>query len=478
MYKSYELIIGLEIHAELATASKIFCACPTSFGGKPNAHCCPTCMGFPGTMPVLNRKALHLAIKAGLVAGCDISPVVRFDRKHYSYPDLPKAYQITQYENPLCTSGELRIPTEAGEKSIRINRIHLEEDAGKLLHRGEKGTLIDHNRCGIPLIEVVTEPDIRSADEAVTFLKTLRTLLLYAGVSDCKMQEGSLRCDVNLSVRKMGETTLGVRTEMKNLNSFTNIHKAIMAEYRRQVDALEQGTPIRRETRRFDPTTGQTVLLRVKESERDYRFLSEPDLPPFCLTAELVDALGRELPMLPLERMERYQRELGLSEYDSRLLTASPVLAEYFETCAVHTTYYKQLANLFLGELLRLLPADIAREHLKAEPSHLGAVASLLGEGKVNSTTAKKLLLAAWQEQTDPMELMQRENLSRIDDRETLVATVEAVLQENPSMVRSYLGGKQTALKALMGACMAATKGKADPVLLRELLLEHLGEPV
>ena len=474
MYKGYELTIGLEIHAELATASKIFCSCSTAFGSKPNTHCCPVCMGFPGTMPVLNKKALRLAVKAGLVTDCRISPVVKFDRKHYSYPDLPKAYQITQYDTPLCMGGTVSIPTEEGAKSIRITRIHMEEDAGKLLHRGEKGTLIDHNRCGIPLIEVVTEPDIRSADEAVAFLKTLRTLLLYAGVSDCKMQEGSLRCDVNLSVRKAGESSLGIRTEMKNLNSFTNIHKAIRAEYHRQVDELESGRPIRRETRRFDPSTGQTTLLRIKEKESDYRFLSEPDLPPFLLSADLVESLRGEIPPLPPQRMERYRENFGLSEYDSRLLTASPALASYFESCASHTAHPKHLANLFTGELFRLLPADITAEDLSAAPAHLGYVATLLGEGKVNSTTAKKLLLAVWQEQADPMELMQKENLSRIDDISALTAVVEAVLRENPSMVSSYLGGKQTALKALMGACMAATKGKADPVTLQKLLLQRL----
>ena len=474
MYKDYELIIGLEIHAELATKSKIFCSCSTAFGAKPNTHCCPICMGFPGTMPVLNRKALHLAIKAGLVTGCAISPTVSFDRKHYSYPDLPKAYQITQYENPLCTHGALDIPAECGEKTIRINRIHMEEDAGKLLHRGEKGTLVDHNRCGIPLIEVVTEPDIRSADEAVAFLKTLRTLLLYAGVSDCKMQEGSLRCDVNLSVRKMGETALGVRTEMKNLNSFTNVHKAIRAEYRRQVDELEAGRPICRETRRFDPSTGHTTLLRTKEKESDYRFLFEPDLPPFLLSADLVETLRKELPVLPAQRTKTYETLYGLSRYDSELLTASPALASYFEACVSHTAYPKHLANLFTGELFRLLPADVTAADLTAIPAHLGYVATLLGEGKVNSTTAKRLLLAVWLEHADPAELMQKENLTRIDDRDALVAVVEAVLGENPDMVTSYLGGKQTAAKALMGACMAATKGKADPVILRRLLTESL----
>jgi aspartyl-tRNA(Asn)/glutamyl-tRNA(Gln) amidotransferase subunit B len=290
------------------------------------------------------------------------------------------------------------------------------------------------------------------------------------------MQEGSLRCDVNLSVRKKGETTLGVRTEMKNLNSFTNIHKAIRAEYRRQVDELESGRPIRRETRRFDPSTGQTTLLRTKEKESDYRFLSEPDLPPFRLPADLVESLRKDLPVLPAQRIETYETSYGLSRYDSELLTASPALAAYFESCASHTVYPKQLANLFIGELFRLLPADITVADLIAIPAHLGYVATLLGEGKVNSTTAKKLLLAVWQDHADPMELMQKENLSRIDDASALTAVVEAVLRKNPSMVGSYLGGKQTALKALMGACMAATKGKADPVLLRRLLTESLSK--
>ncbi len=476
MYKGYELIIGLEIHAELATASKIFCACPTTFGGKPNTKCCPICMGFPGTMPVLNRKVLQLAIKAGLATGCRISSLVKFDRKHYSYPDLPKGYQITQYDTPLCINGVVAIPTETGEKPIRITRIHMEEDAGKLLHRGDKGTLIDHNRCGVPLIEVVTEPDIRSADEAVTFLKTLRTLLLYAGVSDCKMQEGSLRCDVNLSVRKVGETVLGVRTEMKNLNSFTNIHKAIQAEYHRQVDLLENHSAVRRETRRFDPGTGQTTLLRVKESESDYRFLAEPDLPPFALPSAWVESLRDEIPRLPLQRIQQYQAVYGLSEYDSRLLTASPAVADYFEACIKHTSYPKHLANLFIGELFRLLPADVVADHLTAEPSMIAAVATLLGEKKVNSTTSKRLLLAVWQEGANPYALVQKENLARIDDPTALSTVIESVLQANSDMVESYLRGKQNAAKALMGACMALTKGKADPVLLQMLLTKRLTE--
>lgn len=467
MHNLYEAVIGLEVHAELATCSKIFCSCPTTFGAAPNTACCPNCMGFPGTLPVLNRNALKLGIKAGLATGCQISREVRFHRKHYIYPDLPKAYQITQYDTPLCTGGSLPISVSSGERTVGITRIHLEEDAGKLLHTKE-GTLVDHNRCGIPLIEVVTEPELHSSEEAVAFLKTLRGRLLFAGVSDCKMEEGSLRCDVNLSIRKKGDTTLGVRTEMKNLNSFSAVKRAIDAEFLRQVQILENGEEIFRETRRLDETTGETVLLRRKETASDYRFLPEPDLPPFRLEEELIASLADTLPEMPEVKKQRFQSLYGVSDEECDLLLSEPFLAELFERSASQTLYPKLLVNLLLGDLLTKLCGA------SADPSALASVATLWGEGKVNSTAAKRLAMLVAEGETDPLSAMERLDLSQNSDPEVIRGWIESVLEQDPSFLTSYRKGKTNVVKAISGAVMAASRGKANPVLLAKLLAERL----
>lgn len=467
MHNLYEAVIGLEVHAELATRSKIFCSCPTTFGAAPNTACCPNCMGFPGTLPVLNRNALKLGIKAGLATGCQISREVRFHRKHYIYPDLPKAYQITQYDTPLCTGGSLPISVSSGERTVGITRIHLEEDAGKLLHTKE-GTLVDHNRCGIPLIEVVTEPELHSSEEAVAFLKTLRGRLLFAGVSDCKMEEGSLRCDVNLSIRKKGDTTLGVRTEMKNLNSFSAVKRAIDAEFLRQVQILENGEEIFRETRRWDETTGETVLLRRKETASDYRFLPEPDLPPFRLEEELIAFLADTLPEMPEVKKQRFQSLYGVSDEECDLLLSEPFLAELFERSASQTLYPKLLVNLLLGDLLTKLCGA------SADPSALASVATLWGEGKVNSTAAKRLAMLVAEGETDPLSAMERLDLSQNSDPEAIRGWIESVLEQDPSFLVSYRKGKTNVVKAISGAVMAASRGKANPVLLAKLLSERL----
>lgn len=474
MLEHYEAVIGLEVHAELATRSKIFCACPTSFGASPNTFCCPICMGFPGTLPVLNRAALLLGVKAGLVTGCEISREVRFHRKHYTYPDLPKSYQITQYDCPLCTGGSLTFSLPTGERTVEITRIHLEEDAGKLLHTKEHGTLVDHNRCGIPLIEVVTQPTIHSSEEAVSFLKALRLRLIYAGVSDCKMQEGSLRCDVNLSVRKKGETSLGVRTEMKNLGSFSAVAKAIDSEFRRQVQVLENGGEIYRETRRVDETTGESFLLRRKETEADYRFLPEPDLPPFVLEEEWLSSVAEELPELPESRGERYQKQYGLSEEDARLLTASPALSDFFQACAEETPYVKLLAGLLLGEISRRLPADPSAKDFPKASAPFSKTVTLWGEGKLNSTAAKKIALLVWQGEQDPVAVMERLNLGQISDPTVIRSWILSVLEEDPSFLDSYRNGKTNVVKAIAGAVMARSQGKADPVWVNRLLAEVL----
>lgn len=467
MHNLYEAVIGLEVHAELATRSKIFCSCPTTFGAAPNTACCPNCMGFPGTLPVLNRNALKLGIKAGLATGCQISREVRFHRKHYTYPDLPKAYQITQYDTPLCTGGSLPISVSSGERTVGITRIHLEEDAGKLLHTKE-GTLVDHNRCGIPLIEVVTEPELHSSEEAVAFLKTLRGRLLFAGVSDCKMEEGSLRCDVNLSIRKKGDTALGVRTEMKNLNSFSAVKRAIDAEFLRQVQILENGEEIFRETRRLDETTGETVLLRRKETASDYRFLPEPDLPPFRLEEELIASLADTLPEMPEVKKQRFQSLYGVSDEECDLLLSEPFLAELFERSASQTLYPKLLVNLLLGDLLTKLCGA------SADPSALASVATLWGEGKVNSTAAKRLAMLVAEGETDPLSAMERLDLSQNSDPEAIRGWIESVLEQDPSFLASYRKGKTNVVKAISGAVMAASRGKANPVLLAKLLAERL----
>ena len=467
MHNLYEAVIGLEVHAELATRSKIFCSCPTTFGVAPNTACCPNCMGFPGTLPVLNRNALKLGIKAGLATGCQISREVRFHRKHYTYPDLPKAYQITQYDTPLCTGGSLPISVSSGERTVGITRIHLEEDAGKLLHTKE-GTLVDHNRCGIPLIEVVTEPELHSSEEAVAFLKTLRSRLLFAGVSDCKMEEGSLRCDVNLSIRKKGDTALGVRTEMKNLNSFSAVKRAIDAEFLRQVQILENGEDIFRETRRLDETTGETVLLRRKETASDYRFLPEPDLPPFRLEEELIASLADTLPEMPEAKKQRFQSLYGVSDEECDLLLSEPFLAELFERSASQTLYPKLLVNLLLGDLLTKLCGA------SADPSALASVATLWGEGKVNSTAAKRLAMLVAEGETDPLSAMERLDLSQNSDPEAIRGWIESVLEQDPSFLASYRKGKTNVVKAISGAVMAASRGKANPVLLARLLAERL----
>ena len=370
----YEMVIGLEVHCELKTATKIFCSCPTAFGAEPNTQCCPVCTGMPGALPVLNRQVVEYAVKAGLAANCRIAPHSRQDRKNYFYPDLPKAYQISQYDLPLCENGFLEIETETGSKRVGITRIHIEEDAGKLVHVEGQGTLVDCNRCGVPLIEIVSEPDLRSAEEVRAYLHKLRAVLLYTGVSDCRMNEGSMRCDVNLSVRRRGEETLGTRTEMKNLNSFQFITKAIEFEFARQVDAVEAGEAIVQETRRFDQASGRTLSMRRKEDANDYRYFPDPDLPPIAVSPEELGALRGEIPALPDERKRRYVERWGITPFAAELLTLRREAADYFEETAALTRYparggflrnsgvigVKQAGDLLLGPV----PAGLAARAL------------------------------------------------------------------------------------------------------------------
>ena len=467
----YEAVIGLEVHAELKTASKIFCACSTAFGAPPNTQCCPVCTGHPGTLPVLNRHAVELAVRAGLALECEISRLSRADRKHYFYPDLPKAYQITQNDRPLCKEGFLNIQTAEGERPIRITRIHLEEDAGKLIHQEDR-TLVDCNRCGIPLIEIVSAPEIRNGAEASAYLRALRSVLVACGVSDCKMQEGSMRCDVNISVRPVGTSELGVRTEIKNLNSFAFVEKAMSYESKRQIALLESGEQVCMETLRYDEHTGKTVPMRKKESSEDYRYLREPNLPMLCLSDTFIEGIQATLPELPDARADRMKNAYGLTAYDASVLTASVELADYFEQCAKNTDYPKLLANLVISELLRYCPSEPFSSSVS--PARMAVLAQMLGEGSINSAVAKKLLSRLTVEDFSPRDVAAKENLTQIADAEVLRPLILQVLEENANAVKDFLGGKNAALRSLQGKLMARTEGRAHPVVAEKLLTEEL----
>ena len=469
----YEAVIGLEVHAELRTATKIFCACPTDFGALPNTQCCPICMGMPGTMPTLNRRVVELAIRAGLALGCEISEVSRTDRKQYFYPDLPKAYQISQDAVPICKNGSLTVKVGQRERRIGITRIHIEEDAGKLIHDPEQGTLIDCNRCGVPLIEIVSEPDIRTPQEAAAYLQKLRAVIAYTGVSDCKMQEGSLRCDVNLSIRKKGQP-FGTRTEMKNLNSFQSISRAIEFEYARQVAALDAGEEIVQETRRFDQASGKTFSMRTKENADDYRYFPDPDLQPIVIDDALIDELRREIPRLPDERKSRYIRDFGLTAYDAELIVAQREVADWFEACVMSTVVPKIAANLTIAEVLTRLSPDEAV--IPITPVHFGRLCDLTAAGKLSSTGARKLLGFLWEHDDDPDAVAEREALWQLDDPVILRPIMEKVIEDNPRIVADYRAGKKKAVQSLIGQAMRATKGRGNPGVMQQLLTALLGE--
>ena len=468
----YELVVGLEVHAELATRTKIFCACPTTYGAPPNTQCCPVCLGYPGALPVLNAEVVHFAAKAGMALGCEIARFSKHDRKNYFYPDLPKAYQISQFDLPLCTGGQLTISTPSGEKNIGITRIHIEEDAGKLIHDA-RGTLLDMNRCGVPLIEIVSEPDIRTPQEADAYLRKLRTILRHTGVSDCRMQEGSLRCDVNLSVHKPG-MPFGTRTEMKNLNSFVSVVKAIEAEYARQVAAIRSGETIRQETRRFDQRTGETYPMRRKENAHDYRYFPEPDLAPITLTDGQLAAWQAELPVLPDARKADYIARYGLSAYAAEQLVAERSTAEYFEQAAKLTAAPRTLANLLITEVFRLLEGEDAS--VRIQPVHLARLADMADAGDINNNTAKAAIAEIWMTGETPDAYVDRNDLRQISDTASLMPLVRQAIAGNPKIVAQYYGGKETAKRAIMGAAMRLAGGKANPNVLMQLVDEALDE--
>lgn len=467
----FECVIGLEVHVELNTETKAFCSCKTDFGAAPNTQVCPICLGHPGALPSFNGKVLEKATAVGLALNCEISERSRFDRKNYFYPDLPKSYQITQFYRPLCRNGYLTVETEDGEKKIGITRIHIEEDAGKLSHEGEF-TEIDCNRCGVPLIEIVSEPDLRSADEVKAYLKKLRSVILFTGASDCRMNEGSMRCDVNLSVRRKGDTSLGQRTEIKNLNSFRNAQKAVEYEFSRQVKIIESGEKVSMETLRFDAHRGVTEPMRSKESALDYRYFPEPDLPEVCIPAEKIKEIGKSLPRLPDDRIKEYRDKYSVPAADGEILTETPEMAEYFESAASLTRYPKTAANLIITDI----PSLNEKEDIGISPAHLAALADLFGDGEINSATVKKLLRRMLENDLDPAETVDAEGLRQINDEEEIRKFACAAVLEMPRAAEDYRKGKKTASAAVIGRAMALGKGKPNPVKLREICISILEE--
>ncbi len=473
MMQDYEMVIGLEVHVELKTATKIFCGCSTRFGAPPNTQCCPVCTGMPGSLPVLNGQVVEYAVMAGLATGCTIATYSKQDRKNYFYPDLPKAYQISQYDLPLCSRGYLDIETEQGKKRIGITRIHIEEDAGKLIHVEGRGTLIDCNRCGVPLIEIVSEPDMRSAEEARAYLQKLRAIILYTGVSDCKMNEGSLRCDVNLSIRRKGSDALGTRTEMKNLNSFQSVVKAIEYEFARQVNVLDEGGEVIQETRRFDMNTGKTSSMRSKENADDYRYFPDPDLIPIVISPELLRELEDRIPVLPDQRKAQYQAQYGLSSLTAEQLVTRKDIADYFEAAAGGTQYPHLAANLVVGEVARLTPED---QPIPIAPEHLSVLADLLGQGKINGGTCKKVIGQLMKEDRDPVALIEAQGLQQISDEALLLPMAREVMAQNQKAVNDYRSGNTNAFHALVGQMMKRTQGKGNPQVIGQVLKALLEE--
>ena len=474
----YEIVVGLEVHAELNTQTKIYCSCKNSFGSEVNSNCCPVCTGMPGSLPVLNEKVVDYAIRMGHALGCKINNVCKQDRKNYFYPDLPKAYQISQYDVPLCEHGHLDIimDEEGNTKSIGVTRIHIEEDAGKLLHSDRfAGSLVDLNRCGVPLIEIVSEPDMRSADEVIAYLERLRLLVQYLGASDCKLQEGSMRADVNLSVREVGSETFGTRTEMKNLNSFKAIARAIDGERARQIELLEEGRKVIQETRRWDDNKEYSYAMRSKEDAKDYRYFPDPDLPPVCISDEWLESVRAALPELQPEKMARYQSEYGLSEYDSRILTESKKMADMFEKTTTLCQKPKKVANWLIGEASRLLKEKGQdAESLWFSPIHLAQLTDLVDAGTINNNTAKEVFTAIFEQDVDPSAYVDAHGLGMVNDDSALEQAVSDVLAANPKTVEEYKSGKTKVLGFLVGQVMKAMKGKANPGKVNEMMTEKL----
>lgn len=474
----WEIVMGLEVHTELSTKTKIFCNCSTQFGGEPNTHVCEICSGMPGTLPLLNKKVVEYAVRTGLATNCTITQYNKFDRKNYFYPDLPKAYQISQLYLPICRNGYIEVDTADGEKKkIRIHEIHMEEDAGKLIHdEWEDCTLVDYNRCGVPLLEIVSEPDFRSAEEVLQYLESLRAILQYIGASDCKMQEGSLRADINLSVRKKGEEKFGVRTEMKNMNSFKAIQRAIEYESQRQIELLEEGGVVTQETRRWDDNKGVSTAMRSKEDAQDYKYFPEPDLPPIEISDEYIENIKNNMPELPQEKKQRYMTELGLPEYDTNILTGSVYLVRLFERTVEVTGNPKDSANWIMGELMKLLnDSQTLPENMSFEFDSLGKIINLVNSGKINRGTGKKVLEKVFTDNVEPEKYIEENNLGAMTDTGAIKSVIEQVIAENEKSVNEYKGGKTQAFQYLIGQSMRALRGKAPAQEVQKILKELLG---
>lgn len=472
----YETVIGLEVHTELATKSKIFCSCTTEFGGEPNTHCCPICTGMPGVLPVLNKKVVEFGIAVGLATDCEITPYGKFDRKNYFYPDLPKAFQISQLYLPICRNGSVEIEGEGFHKNIRIHEIHMEEDAGKLIHDPIFDTThADYNRCGVPLLEIVSEPDFRSAEEVIAYLETLKAILQYLGVSDCKMQEGSLRADVNLSVRPEGQSTFGTRTEMKNINSFRAIARAIAAERKRQIELIEDGGRVIQETRRWDDAKGVSYAMRSKEDAQDYRYFPEPDLAPVVISDDWRETIRKSLPMLPKERKMNYMESYELSPYDAGIITGIKALADYFDEVNAIVKEPQEVSNWLLGDFMRLAKAGEGDSfEILLSAAKLADIILMVRDNVINRNTAKEVFAAVWNEDLDPKQYVEEHDLAMVGDGDLIKETVAKVLVANPKTVEEFKSGKEKVLGFLVGQCMKELKGKADPGTINQLLRDAL----
>ncbi|MCS7163689.1 MAG: Asp-tRNA(Asn)/Glu-tRNA(Gln) amidotransferase subunit GatB [Thermodesulfovibrio sp.] len=473
----YEAVIGLEVHAQLLTESKIFCSCSTQFGAEPNTQVCPICLGMPGVLPVLNKKAVEYTIKTGLAMNCRIATYSRFARKNYFYPDLPKGYQISQYELPLCEDGYLEIIVDGEKKKIRIKRIHLEEDAGKNIHDPAGYSFVDFNRTGVPLIEIVSEPDIRSPKEASLYMKKLRTILRYLGVCDGNLEQGSLRCDANVSVRPIGSTEFGVKTEIKNINSFKFVEKALDYEIKRQIKLLQRGEKIIQETRLWDSQTGTTQSMRSKEEAHDYRYFPEPDLVPVVVSEEWIEKIKREMPELPDQKFERFIRDYGLPQYDAEILTEERALAEWFEEAVKLGGKPKEVSNWIMVELLRLLNEenkDISDCPLK--PIQLVELIDLINKGTINRNTAKEVFEEMFKTGKKAEDIVKEKGLTQISDDSVIIEAIKEVMEKNPKEVERLKNGEEKLIGFFVGQVMKITKGKANPKLVNELLFKLLRE--
>ena len=478
MTKQYETVIGLEVHVELATKTKIFCGCSTAFGGAPNTHTCPVCTGMPGSLPVLNKQVVEYALAVGLATNCGINQYCKFDRKNYFYPDNPQNYQISQLYLPICHDGWVEIETAAGTKKIGIHEIHMEEDAGKLIHdEWEDCSLVDYNRSGVPLIEIVSEPDMRSADEVIAYLEKLRLIIQYLGASDCKLQEGSMRADVNLSVREVGAAQFGTRTEMKNLNSFKAIARAIEGERKRQIELLEDGKKVIQETRRWDDNKESSHAMRSKEDAQDYRYFPDPDLTPVVISDEWLQAVRDRQPELRTEKLARYQAEFQLPRYDAEILTGSKHLADIFEATVAICGKPKEVSNWLMVEAMRLLKEkEQDPEDLSFSPENLAKLIGLVEKNTINRTVAKTVFEEIFANDVDPEKYVAEKGLAMVSDEGALRQAVEAVIAANPQSVADYKNGKQKAMGFLVGQTMRAMKGKADPAKVNQIVRELLEE--